>query len=50
MDMQHLGLMKELHLVEQEDGWLKFLVVSWTLKAEQKHALISFFNELKVPT
>jgi hypothetical protein len=47
--MQHLGHMKELDLMEQEDGWLKLSVVSWTLKAEQKHVLISFFNELKVP-
>jgi len=32
-----------------EDGQFKLLVASWTLKKKEKHALISFFNELKVP-
>ena len=31
-----------------EDGQFKLLVASWTLKKEEKRALISFFNELKV--
>ena len=48
--MQHLGIRKELHLVELENGQFELPVVSWTLKKEEKHALISFFNELKVPT
>ena len=31
-----------------EDGQFKLPVTSWTLKKEEKRALISFFNELKV--
>ena len=50
LDMQHLGIRKELHHVELENGQFKLLVASWTLKKEEKCALISFFNELKVPT
>ena len=45
----HLGIRKELHPVELENGQFELLVASWTLKKEEKHALISFFNELKVP-
>jgi hypothetical protein len=48
--MQHLGIKKELHLVALEDGQFELSVASWTLKKEEKRALISFFNELKVPT
>ena len=33
-----------------EDGWFELPIASWTLEKEQKRALISFFNELKVPT
>ena len=36
--------------MELENGQFKLSVTSWTLKKEEKHALISFFNELKVPT
>ena len=50
LDMQHLGIRKELHPVELENGQFKLLVVSWALKKEEKHVLISFFNELKVST
>ena len=50
LDMQHLGIRKELHPVALEDGQFELLVASWTLKKEEKHVLISFFNELKVPT
>ena len=50
LDMQHLGIRKELHPVELENGQFELLVASWTLKKEEKCALISFFNELKVPT
>jgi hypothetical protein len=50
LDMQHLGIRKELHPVELEDGRFKLPVASWTLKQEEKRAFISFFNELKVPT
>jgi hypothetical protein len=46
--MQHLGIQKELHPVALEDGQFELPVASWTLKKEEKHALISFFNELKV--
>ena len=49
LDMQHFGI-KELHPVELEYGQFELSVVSWTLKKEEKRALISFFNELKVPT
>ena len=49
LDMQHLGIRKELHPVGLENGQFELLVASWTLKKEEKHALISFFNELKVP-
>ena len=31
-------------------GQFELPVASWTLKKEEKRALISFFNELKVPT
>ena len=48
--MQHLGIRKELHPVELENGQFELLVASWTLKKEEKRALICFFNELKVPT
>ena len=47
--MQHLGIRKELHPVELENGQFELPVALWTLKKEEKHALISFFNELKVP-
>ena len=50
LDMQHLGIRKELHPVELENGQFELSVASWTLKKEEKRALISFFNELKVPT
>ena len=46
LDMQHLGIRKELHPVELENGQFELLVTSWTLKKEEKCALISFFNEL----
>ena len=36
--------------MELENGKFKLLVTSWTLKKEEKRALISFFNELKVLT
>jgi hypothetical protein len=45
-----LGNQEEVHLVALEDGQFELLVASWTLKKEEKRALISFFNELKVPT
>ena len=48
--MQHLGIKKELHPVELENGQFELPVASWTLKKEEKRALISFFNELKVST
>ena len=49
LDIEHLGIRKELHLVELENGQFELPVASWTLKKEEKRALISFFNELKVP-
>ena len=49
LDMQHMGIRKELHPVELENGQFELPVASWTLKKEEKRALISFFNELKVP-
>ena len=49
LEMQHLGIRKELHPMAPEDGQFELLVVSWTLKKEEKRALISFFNELKLP-
>ena len=36
--------------MELENGQFELPVASWTLKKEEKRALISFFNELKVPT
>ena len=48
LDMQHLGARKELHPMELENGQFELPVASWTLKREEKRALISFFNELKV--
>ena len=48
LDMQYLGIRKELHPMKLENGQFELLVASWTLK-EEKHALISLFNELKVP-
>ena len=45
-----MGIRKELHPVELENGQFELPVASWTLKKEEKRALISFFNELKVPT
>jgi hypothetical protein len=48
--MQHLRIRKKLHPVELENGQFKLPVASWTLKKEEKRALISFFNELKVST
>ena len=36
--------LKELHPVEQDDGQFKLLVVSWTLKGEEKCALIFFLQ------
>ena len=48
-DMQYLGIRKELHPMELENGQSELSVASWTLKKEEKRALISFFNELKVP-
>ena len=45
-----MEIRKVLHPVELENGQFKLPVASWTLKKEEKCALISFFNELKVPT
>ena len=45
-----MGIRKELHPVELENGQFELPDASWTLKKEEKRALISFFNELKVPT
>jgi hypothetical protein len=45
-----LGIRKELHPVTLENGLFELPVASWTLKKEEKCVLISFFNELKVPT
>ena len=36
--------------MELENGQFELLDASWTLKKEEKCALISFFNELKVST
>ena len=36
--------------MELKNGQFELSVASWTLKKEEKRALISFFNELKVPT
>ena len=49
LDMQHLGIRKELHPMVLENGQFELSVVSWTLKKEEKRVLISFFNEFKVP-
>ena len=48
LDMQHMGIRKELHPMALEDGQFELLVVSWILKKEEKCVLVSFFNELKV--
>ena len=48
LDMQHLGIRKELHPVELENGQFELPVASWTLKKEEKCVLISFFKELKI--
>ena len=48
LDLQHMGIGKELHPMELENGQFKLPVASWTLKKEEKRTLISFFNELKV--
>ena len=48
LDMQHLGIRKELHPVELENGQFEFLVASWTLEGRKACAYF-FFNELKVP-
>ena len=45
-----MGINKELHPTTLEDGQFELSVASWTLKKEEKRALISFFNELKVST
>jgi hypothetical protein len=50
LDIQHLGIRKDLHPVELENGQFELPVASWTLKKEEKRALIYFFNEPKVPT
>ena len=50
LDKQYIGIRKELYPMELENGQFKLPVASWTLKKEEKRALISFFNELKVPT
>ena len=42
LDMQHLGIRKELHPVELENGQFKLLITSWTLKKEEKHELFLF--------
>ena len=47
--MQHLRIRKELYPVELENGQFELSVASWKLKKKEKCALISFFNELKVP-
>jgi hypothetical protein len=44
LDMQHLGIKKELHPVELENGQFELSVASWTLKKEEKCALISSMN------
>ena len=36
--------------MELENGQFELPIASWTLKKEEKRALIYFFNELKVPT
>jgi hypothetical protein len=42
--MEHLEIRKELHPVELEDGQFKLPVASWTLKGEEKCALIFFLQ------
>jgi hypothetical protein len=49
LDMQRLGIRKELHPVLLENGQFELPVASWTMKNEEKRTLISFFNELKIP-
>ena len=41
LDMQHLGIKKELHFVALEYGQFELSVTSWTLKKEEKCAFIS---------
>ena len=36
--------------MELENGQFELPVTAWTLKKEERRALISLFNELKVPT
>ena len=50
LDIQLLGIRKELHPMELENGEFKLLVVSWTLSKEERSTLISFFDKLKVST
>ena len=42
LDMQYLGIRKELHPMELENGQFELSVASWTLKKEEKRALIFF--------
>ena len=39
LDMQHLGIRKELHPVELENGQFELPVASWTLKKEENMRL-----------
>lgn len=49
LDMQEMGVRKELHPILLEDGKKKLPVTSWTLGKDEKMKLLSFFHELKVP-
>jgi len=50
MDLEQMGVRPELHPITLEDGTKKLPVASWTLSKGEKEKLLSFFDELKVPT
>jgi len=49
LNMQLLGIRKELHPVELENGEFELPVASWTLSKAGRSIHLSFFDELKVP-
>ena len=50
MDLEQMGVRPELHPITLEDGTNKLPVASWTISKGEKEKLLSFFDELKVPT
>src|SRR5579859_3206800 len=50
MDLEQMGVRGELHPITMKDGQKKLPVASWTLTKAEKGTLLSFFNDLKVPS